>query len=480
LEHSEWKRILDEVTPILQRYLDSLPDRAVYRTSEPGEIRELFGGPLPLEPTPASEVVASLGNDLDPFITAHASGRFFGFVIGGLHPASFGAEMLLAGWDQNAGLFAVTPGVAVVEDIAKEWLLELLDLPRDASVGFVTGGQMATFTCLAAARDAVLRDSGWDVEEKGLQGGPIIDVVVKSEKHSTVARALRYLGLGYSNATEIASDAQSRMDVEALDRALRGIQGPTIVCVESGNVNTGCFDDFDGVADAVEEHRQRGNPTWVHVDGAVGLWARASREHATLVRGLDRLDSWSTDAHKLLNVAYDSGIAICRDASAHRAAMSVSASYLIHSDSDATRDPMDWNPEFSRRARGVSVYATLRSLGRSGVEELVARTCRLARSFADQLIASGRVELINDVVFNQVLIRWLADDGDHDAFNEEVIESVQRDGVAFFSGTTYRGMRLMRISVSDWATDDDDIARAVEALLKAADEAATGRLPEHP
>ena len=473
MEQTEWKRILDEVTPVLQGYLESLPDRAVYRPADPGALRELFGGPLPVEPTPAAEVVAALGNDLEPYITAHASGRYYGFVIGGLHPASFGAEMLLAGWDQNAGLFAVTPGVAVIEDIAKGWLLELLDLPRESSVGFVTGGQMANFTCLAAARDAVLRDAGWDVEAKGLQGAPFINVIVKSEKHSTVARALRYLGLGYSNATEVASDEQGRMDVEDLNRTLSDIEGPTIVCVESGNVNTGCFDDFEGVADAVDQHRKRGHPTWTHVDGAVGLWARASKEHAGVAKGLDRLDSWSTDAHKLLNVAYDSGISICRDSSAHRAAMSVSASYLIHTDSDTARDPMDWNPEFSRRARGVSVYATLKSLGRTGVDELVVRTCRLARSFADQLVASGRVELVNEVVFNQVLVRWLAEDGEHDAFNDRVLANVQRDGVAFFSGTTYNGMRLMRISVSDWATDDDDVTRSIEALMKAADEAAT-------
>jgi glutamate/tyrosine decarboxylase-like PLP-dependent enzyme len=471
MERSEWKRILDEVTPILQNYLESLPDRAVYRPTDPSEIRTLFGGPLPVDGAPASEVVASLGNDLDPYITAHASGRFYGFVIGGLHPASFGAEMLLAGWDQNAGLYAVTQGVAVVEEIAAEWLLELLDLPRDAAVGFVTGGQMATFTCLAAARDAVLRDAGWDVEARGLQGGPLVNVIVKSEKHSTVARALRYLGLGYSNATEVDSDEQSRMDVRVLNKTLRGVEGPTIVCVEAGNVNTGCFDDFNGVADAVDEHRKRGHPTWVHVDGAVGLWARGSEQHAAMTQGLERLDSWSTDAHKLLNVAYDSGIAICRDASAHRAAMSVSASYLMHTDSDTARDPMDWNPEFSRRARGVSVYATLKALGRSGVQDLVVRTCNLARMFADKLLASGKVELVNDVAFNQVLVRWLADDGEHDAFNDRVIENVQRDGVAFFSGTTYRGMRLMRISVSDWATDEDDVRRATEALLRAAEAA---------
>jgi glutamate/tyrosine decarboxylase-like PLP-dependent enzyme len=237
--------------------------------------------------------------------------------------------------------------------------------------------------------------------------------------------------------------------------------------VESANVNTGSFDPFEAVADAAERHRQRGNPTWVHVDGAVGLWARASADRAPLAAGLERLDSWSTDAHKLLNVSYDSGIAICRHAAAHRAAMSVHASYLIQSDG-AARDQMDWNPEFSRRARGLAVYATLRSLGRSGVADVVDRACSMARRFAERLAASGRAEIMNDVVFNQVLVRWLSPDGDHDAFNDRVVAAIQADGTAFFSGTTWGGMRLMRISVSDWATDEDDVDRAVEALLRCA------------
>jgi glutamate/tyrosine decarboxylase-like PLP-dependent enzyme len=467
VKRSDWKAVIEAATEAALRYLESLPDRDVYRPAEPAEIRRRVGGPLPKTGLPPEEVVAALGRDLEPFITSHASGRYFGFVIGGLHPASYGAELLMATWDQNAGLHAVTPGVAVVEAIASEWVLELLDLPRESSVGFVTGGQMANFTCLAAARDAVLRDAGWDVEADGLYDAPRITVVVKSEKHSTVARALRYLGLGFTSATEVPSDANARINPEALAATLEDIEGPTIVCVEAGNVNTGSFDPFSTVADVADEHRSRGNPTWVHVDGAVGLWARASREHAELIGGLERLDSWSTDAHKLLNVAYDSGLAICRDASAHRAAMGVHASYLMHSEGDK-RDPMDWNPEFSRRARGVSVYATLRSLGREGVQDVVERTCSLARRFADALRDTGRVEILNDVVFNQVLVRWLSDDGDHDAFNDRVIENVQRDGIAFFSGTTYDGKRLMRISVSDWATDEDDVDRAVEALLKAA------------
>ncbi len=469
MHRTDWASVLEAVTGPALDYLSSLPDRRVYRPTEPDEIRALFAGPLPETPTAPEVVVAELARDLEPFITAHASGRYFGFVIGGLHPAAYGAEILASTWDQNAGLYAVTPGVAVVEEVAAEWILELLDLPREASVGFVTGGQMANFTCLAAARDAVLRDAGWDVEADGLQGAPKVTVVVKSEKHATVARALRFLGLGYSSAIEVPSDAESRMDVEGLRTTLATISGPTIVCVEAGDVNTGSFDHFAAVADVVEERRTAGVPIWVHADGAVGLWARASADMSERVAGLDRLDSWSTDAHKLLNVAYDSGVAICKDRSAHRAAMSVSASYLIQDESDSVREPMDWNPEFSRRARGLGVYATLRSLGRSGVEALVNRTHLLARRFATGLQESGRAEIVGDVVFNQVLVRWLSDDGDHDAFNDRVIARVQEDGTAFFSGTTYGGQRLMRISVSDWATDETDVDRALEALLAAAE-----------
>jgi glutamate/tyrosine decarboxylase-like PLP-dependent enzyme len=447
-------------------YLQSLPDRPVYRPADPDEIRALLGGPLPTEGTAPEEVVAALARDLEPFVTAHASGRYFGFVVGGLHPASYGAELLASAWDQNAGLYAVAPGVAIAEEVAAGWVLDLLDLPADASVGFVTGGQMATFTCLAAARQYVLREAGWDVEADGLQGAPKINVVSKTEKHSTIPRSLRFLGLG-ANSVDVPSDGQSRIDPVALDEILTGLDGPTIVCVESGNVNTGSFDPFRAVADAVDRCRERGNPAWVHVDGAVGLWARASADRRHLADGLERLDSWSTDAHKLLNVSYDSGLAISRHPAAHRAAMSVQASYLIQADGDV-RDQMDWNPEFSRRGRGVPVYATLRSLGRKGVEDLVDRTCSLARRFADLLAASGRAEIMNDVVFNQVLVRWISPDGDHDAFNDRVIAAIQADGTAFFSGTNWNGMRLMRISVSDWATDEDDVDRSVEALLRCA------------
>jgi glutamate/tyrosine decarboxylase-like PLP-dependent enzyme len=449
-------------------YLASLPDRDVYQPTDPDEIRSLLGGPLPEDGVAADEVVATLARDLEPYVTAHASGRYYGFVIGGLHPASYGADLLASTWDQNAGLFAVAPGVAVAEEVAAGWVLDLLGLPADASVGFVTGGQMANYTCLAAARHYVLREAGWDVEMFGLQGAPQVNIVVKTERHSTIPRALRLLGFGDSTATMVDSDKDARMDRGHLEQTLQSLDGPTIVCVEAGNINHGSFDDYVGVGEAADRHRSRGNPTWVHVDGAFGLWAAASDATRHLVSGLDRLDSWSTDAHKTLNVGYDSGIAITRHPAAHRASMSVQAAYLVQTDG-AVRDQMDWNPEFSRRARGLAVYATLRSLGRSGVDDMVDRLCRLARLFAGRLTASGKAEVVNDVVFNQVLVRWLGPDGNDDQHTDRVISAIQADGGAYFSGTTWNGKRFMRISVSDWATDESDVERSVAALLRCAE-----------
>lgn len=468
MKRSAWDKVIQAAMGPASEYLDSLPDRKVFQpVADAAEIHAIVGGPLPEEVSAPEDVVAALARDMEPYLTAHASGRFFGFVIGGLHPASYGADLLTATWDQNAGLFPSTPGAAIVEEVAVGWLLDLLHLPPDSSVGLVTGGQMANFTCLAAARDHVLRGSGWDVESDGLQGAPKVNVVAKTDSHSTVFRSLRYLGLGASTAIKVRCDDQARMIPAALETTLEGLEGPTVICVESSNINTGSFDPFDAVADAAQDHRERGNPTWVHVDGAIGLWALASPAWAERTVGLDRLDSWSTDAHKLLNVGYDSGIAICKDSAAHRSAMSTTVSYLIQS-AGTTRDPMDWNPEFSRRARGFALYATLKSLGRQGVADIVDRTHRHAVRFAELLSATGKAEILNDVVFNQVLVRWLAPDGDHDAFNDQVMACVQASGEAYFSGTNVNGMRLMRVSVSDWATDDGDVDRAVAALLKCA------------
>ena len=469
MKQSDWKAVIDAAMGPAIEYLESLPERPVFRpVANPEEIRQVVGGPLPEEGASAEDVVAGLARDIEPYLNSHASGRFFGFVIGGLHPASYGADLLTSTWDQNTGLYPITPGAAIVEEVAVGWLLDLLELPQESSVGLVTGGQMANFTCLAAARDYVLREAEWDVETDGLQDAPRINVVVKKESHSTIFRSLRYLGLGTATAIPVECDSEARILPSKLDEALAGLEGPTIVCVESANINTGSFDPFNAVADAAENHRSRGNPTWVHVDGAIGLWARASHDRKRLTDGIDRLDSWSTDAHKLLNVSYDSGIAICRHSAAHRSAMSTTASYLIQSEG-ATRDPMDWNPEFSRRARGIPLYATLKSLGRSGVDSLVTTAHRMATLFASLLEESGRAEILNDVVFNQVLVRWVAPDGNHDAFNDEIMSRVQASGEAYFSGTNANGMRLMRISVSDWATDETDVRRSVEALLRCAD-----------
>jgi glutamate/tyrosine decarboxylase-like PLP-dependent enzyme len=467
MKQSDWRAVIAAAMGPAADYLASLPDRSVYKPTDPKEIRALLGGPIPEQPIDPIEVVSAMASDLEPFVTAHSSGRYFGFVIGGLHPAAYGAELLAATWDQNAALYAVAQGVAIAEEVAAGWLLDVLDLPADTSVGFVTGGQMANFTCLAAARHHVLRECGWNVEADGLQGAPKVNIVVKTERHSTVPRALRHLGLGDSSAIEVPSDSQSRIDPQALRQALTGIEGPTIICVEAGNINFGSFDDYQAVADVADQHRQRGNATWAHVDGAFGLWARASASLKHLTDGLERLDSWSTDGHKMLNVGYDSGLAMCKDSAAHRAAMSIHAAYLVQADG-GVRDQMDWNPDFSRRARGLGVYATLRSLGRSGVDDMIERTSRLARLFAERLVATETVEVVNDVVFNQVLLRWLAPDGDHDGFTDRLLAAVQADGTAYFSGTTWNGRRYMRISVADWATDESDVEQAVAALLRCA------------
>jgi glutamate/tyrosine decarboxylase-like PLP-dependent enzyme len=471
MHRSDWTGVLGVVAPVALEYLDSLPTRRVHPGGSHPEIRAALDRPLTDDGLDPAQVVSELARDLTPYVTAHASGRFFGFVIGGLHPASWGAELLVSTWDQNAGLFPPTPGVAVAEELAAQWLVDLLRLPAECSVGFVTGGQMANFTCLAAARDEVLRQAGWDVEADGLIGSPGVTVVLKEGVHSTVLRALRYLGLGERSAVLVPCDDQDRVLPEALERTLQAVSGPTIVAVECGNVNTGSFDDFDAVADLADRHRAAGHPTWVHVDGAVMLLAAAAPSMSRHVQGLDRMDSWSTDAHKLLNVAYDCGVAICRNPAAHRAAMSVQASYLEQG--TGARDPMDWNPEFSRRARGVGVYATLRSLGRSGVAALVERTVTHAQRFARALEASDRAQIVNDVVSNQVLVRWPAPDGDHGRRADAVMAGIRAEGLAFFSGTTYRGERLMRISVSDWATDTDDVDRVVEALLRHAEQRTT-------
>jgi glutamate/tyrosine decarboxylase-like PLP-dependent enzyme len=392
-------------------------------------------------------VIASLVEAAEPGVVGIPSGRYFGFVIGGSVPSALAADWLTSTWDQNAGLYAAGPSASVVEDVARAWLAELLGLPQHVSCAFVTGCQMAHVTVLAAARHAVLERAGWDVAADGLAGAPRITVVVGAKRHITLDRALRLLGIGASSLVVVPADEQGRMRVEALPP----IDGPTIVCGQAGEVNTGAFDDLDAIADHVA-----GTHAWFHVDGAFGLWAAASPSLRHLLRGSERADSWATDGHKWLNVPYDSGLAFCAHPDAHRAAMRVTADYLVQPD-DGRRDEVDWTPEFSRRARGFAIYAAVRELGADGIAELVDRCCAHARRFAE-LLSAGGLEVLNDVVLNQVLVRVPAD----------VVERVQDDGTCWLSGTQWDGEHAMRVSVSNWRTTDEDVERSATAILAAA------------
>jgi glutamate/tyrosine decarboxylase-like PLP-dependent enzyme len=386
------------------------------------ELRDALGGPLPEQPTEPAAVIDELVAAADPGLVAVPSGRYFGFVIGGSVPASLAADWLTSTWDQNAGLVVISPAAAVVEEVAGRWLKELLGLPAHASFALVTGCQMAHVTALAAARHDVLARAGWDVERDGLTGAPPIRVLAGEERHVTIDRALRLLGLG--TAELVPADEQGRMRADALSAAVGTSPGPSIVCAQVGDVNTGAIDDVPAIVEAAHEAG-----AWVHVDGAFGLWAAASPELRGLVAGVERADSWATDAHKWLNVPYDSGLAFVAHPDAHRAALRVTASYLIQADAGGPRDQVDWTPEFSRRARGFAVYAAIRSLGRVGIAELVERCCAHARRFADRLASEPGVEILNDVVLNQVLVRFLDPGGDHDGRTAAVVRRIQDEGV---------------------------------------------------
>jgi glutamate/tyrosine decarboxylase-like PLP-dependent enzyme len=426
-------------------------------------LRAALDGPLPDGPLDARTVVDELVAAADPGVVAMPSGRYFGFVIGGVLPVALAADWLTSTWDQNAGLYVCGASAAVVEEVAGRWLKELLAIPAHASFAFVTGCQMAHATALAAARHHVLARAGWDVERDGLTGAPPIRVLAGAERHVTVDRALRLLGLGTACVNPVVADDQGRMRPDALREALAGADGPTIVCAQVGNVNTGAIDELPPILDAAREAG-----AWVHVDGAFGLWAAASPSLRGLVDGVERADSWATDGHKWLNVPYDSGLAFVAHPESHRAAMQVTASYLIQAAEGGPRDQMDWTPEFSRRARGFAVYAALRSLGRTGVAELVDRCCAHARRFAELLGREPGVEILNDVVLNQVLVRFVDGDGAHDDRTAEITRRIQRDGVLWASGTTWHGMGALRISVSNWSTTEDDVERSVAAILDAA------------
>ncbi|HEX3224460.1 MAG TPA: pyridoxal-dependent decarboxylase [Gaiellaceae bacterium] len=434
-------------------FLDTLGERPIRPEADVDELTHALGGPLPENGMDPRAVVASLVEDASPGIVGIPSGRFFGFVIGGALPSALAADWLTSTWDQNSGLYAAGPAAAVVEEVCRGWLAELLGLPADVSVAYVTGCQMAHVTALAAARHHVLAQVGWDVPQKGLAGSPPIRVVVGAKRHVTVDRALRLLGIGAESLEVVPVDNHGRMRVDELHLG----DGPTIVCGQAGEVNTGAFDDLEAIADAAAE-----SGAWFHIDGAFGLWAAATPRLRHLLRGSERADSWATDGHKWLNVPYDSGLAFCAHPDAHRAAIGVTASYLIFSDDGRERDAMDWTPEFSRRARGFAVYAAIRELGRSGIVAMVENSCDRARQFAE-LLEAGGATVLNEVALNQVLVRF----GD-DESTRETIARVQQDGTCWLSGTDWFGEHAMRISVSNWRTTAEDVERSASAILAAA------------
>ncbi len=434
-------------------YLEGLNERGV--APDPAVVARLaeLAIPLPTDPSPADETVALL-DSYSAATMAMAGPRFFGFVIGGMLPAALAANWLASAWDQNAALAEVTPLPAKVEDVALGWLRDVLGLPPETGAGFVTGATMANFTCLAAARHSVLKQAGWDVEADGMCGAPPVTVVVGEEAHPTLFKSLGLAGFGRNRVVRVPVDKQGRMRADVFPT----LSGPTIVCLQAGNVNTGAFDPAPQIIP-----KAKAANAWVHVDGAFGLWAAATPCKAHLMAGYADADSWATDAHKYLNTPYDSGLAFVRSPDVLQAAMAISAAYLP---SSPTRDPANFTPELSRRARGIEVWAALHTLGRSGLADLVERTCRYAVRFAEGLRAAGYT-ILNEVLFNQVLVTF----GD-DERTRRVIVGIQRDGTCWCGGTTWQGQTAMRISVSSWATTGADVERSLQAMIRVARELA--------
>lgn len=439
-----------------EAFLATVDHRPVAARSDAAAVRSVLGGPLPESGEDPATVVDALAAGAEPGLVGTAGPRHFGFVIGGTLPAALAADWLVSAWDQNAAFHSLSPAAAALEEITSAWTLELLGLPDTASVGFVTGGQGANTTCLAAARNAVLTRVGWDVERHGLIGAPEIRVVCGEQAHATIYTSLRLLGLGSERAVRIPADEQGRMDPDALAKALGDNGGPTIVCAQAGNVATGAFDAFGPIVDVCAAH-----DAWLHIDGAFGLWAAAAPATRRLTADVERADSWAVDAHKWLNVPYDGAMAIVADPDVHIAAMSLAGPYLVAD--PGQRDGTNYVPESSRRARAVPIYAAIRSLGRAGVAEMVERNCAQAQRMAARLAAVPGVEVLNDVVLNQVLVRL---PGGDDA-NRAAVSAIQRDGTCWLGGTTWNGEYVLRVSISNWATTDEDVDRSAAAIAAA-------------
>ncbi len=462
----QYRRSLEIAAERSMSFVASLDQRNVGATADLATLRQRLVRPLPNEGSPPERVVEELARDVEEGLMASAGGRFFAWVIGGSIPAALAADWLSSTWDQNAALYATSPAAAVVEEAAGGWLKELLGLPPTSSFAFVTGCQMAHTTCLAAARHALLARRDWDVEGRGLFGAPVVRIVTSDQAHGTVERAARLLGLGEAQMELLPADERGTLRATDLRAALEHHRdAPTVVVLQAGDVNTGAYDPFDALVPVAREFG-----AWVHVDGAFGLWAAASPKFRHLLKGVEGADSWATDGHKWLNVPYDSGYAFVRDSEAHSASMSHHASYLIQH--TGARDELDWNPEFSRRARGFPTYAALRQLGRDGVAKLVERCCTLAKELVTRVGELPGAEVVAPPIINQGLVRFPdlrsgATLEDHDRNTDRVISAIDRSGAAFFGGTTWRGRRAMRVSVSGWQTTEEDVDRVVATIATA-------------
>ena len=453
--------VLDLAAAHATRYLDSLSDRPIPASAGIAELRRRLGRPLPEQGMAADGVIDELVRDAESGILGSGSGRFFGWVIGGALPVALAADWLTSTWDQNAASNATAPAEAVVEEICGTWLKQLFGIPGAASFAFVTGCQMAHTTALAAARNKLLRDGGWDVERSGLAGAPALRILTTENRHESIIRSARLLGLGTEAIGYVASDNMGQMQMGALETALqRTCDAPVVVCLQAGDLNTGVFDPFEHACQVAHAAK-----AWVHIDGAIGLWVAASERYRHLLTGADGADSWATDAHKWLNVPFDSGLVFVAHAAAHRAAFAQETSYSIPR--EELRNQKDWNPEWSRRGRGFPVYAAMRALGRSGIAEIVERGCAHAERLVRSIGELPGAEVVAKPVINQGLVRFLSRGGNHDQFTDEVIRRIQSRGVAWFGGSTWRGMRVMRISVCNWLTSDDDIARTIASVKEA-------------
>ena len=440
-------------------HIEELCSARVAPTASHQELTDRLGGALPASGADSAEVLSELVRAVDGGLVLSGSPRFFGWVIGGSTPATVAADWLTSAWDQNAAAYACSPAAAVVEEVCGGWLKEILGLPATCSYAFVTGCQAAHMTCLAAARHRLLGDRDWDVETRGLSGAPPMRVLTGEHHHETLLRALRFLGMGSNAIEHVPLGDDGAIDTHELASALGAEPDrPTVVALQAGDLNAGTFDAFGEASDIAHAHG-----AWVHVDGAFGLWAITSPEHRHLLDGIDRADSWATDGHKWLNVPYDSGYAFVADPEAHAGALSMEAAYMIPANGSG-REEHHWNPEWSRRARAIPTYVALRTLGQEGIGEIVARCCRLANRLVCEIGALRGAEVVATPIINQGLVRFLAADGDHDRRTEDVMARLRDEGTAWYGGTTWRGNRVMRISVCNWQTSDSDVDLTVDAV----------------